>query len=75
MTRQSNKSDSGGGAIYGCRSKAGTEACVAANNLNTGDAFRFQVTPNAGTIGQLRFGLDINKTVDKPPLAPTAQGS
>jgi hypothetical protein len=35
VTRQSDKSDSGGGAIYGCRAKAGTEACVSANNLNT----------------------------------------
>jgi hypothetical protein len=74
VTRQSNKSDSGGGAIYGCRSKAGTEACIAANNLNTGDAFRFQATPNAGTIGQLRFGLDINKTFDKPPFATNGTG-
>jgi hypothetical protein len=74
VTRQSNKSDSGGGAIYGCRSKTGTEACVAANNLNTGDAFRFQATPNSGTIGQIRFGLDINKTFDKPPFATNGTG-
>src|SRR5262245_6885571 len=51
-TRQSNKSDSGGGAIYGCRAKPGTESCVAANNLNSGDAFRFQGTTAAATIGQ-----------------------
>jgi len=68
VTRQSNKSDTGGGAIYGCRARAGTESCVAANNLANGDAFRFQVTQAAATIGQLRFGLDINKTVDKPPF-------
>jgi hypothetical protein len=74
VTRQSNKSDSGGGAIYGCRSKTGTEACVAANNLNTGDAFRFQVTPNSNTVGQLRFGLDINKTFDKAPFATNGTG-
>jgi len=74
VTRQSNKSDSGGGAIYGCRAKAGTEACVAANNLNNGDAFRLQATPAAGTIGQLRFGLDINKTFDKPPFTTNGTG-
>ena len=73
-TRQSNKSDSGGGAIYGCRAKAGTEACVAANNLNNGDAFRLQATPAAGTIGQMRFGLDINKTFDKPPFTTNGTG-
>jgi hypothetical protein len=68
VTRQSNKSDSGGGAIYGCRAKGGAEACVAANNLNNGDAFRFQTGPNASTIGQLRFGLDLKQLVDKPPF-------
>jgi hypothetical protein len=74
VTRQSNKTDSGGGAIYGCRAKAGTESCVAANNLNNGDAFRFQSTPSAGTIGQFRFGVDINKTFDKPPFTTNATG-
>jgi hypothetical protein len=74
VTRQSNKTDSGGGAIYGCRAKAGTESCVAANNLNNGDAFRFQSTVAAGTIGQLRFGLDLNKTFDKPPFVTNGTG-
>ena len=74
VTRQSNKTDSGGGAIYGCRAKAGTESCVAANNLNNGDAFRFQSTIAAGTIGQLRFGLDINKTFEKPPFVTNGTG-
>lgn len=73
-TRQSNKSNSGGGAIYGCRAKAGTEACVAANNLSNGDAFRFQATPSAGTVGQLRFGVDISKPVAKPPFATNGTG-
>ncbi len=68
VTRQSNKTDTGGGAIYGCRARAGTESCVAANNLANGDAFRFQSTESAATIGQLRFGIDINKVVDKPPF-------
>lgn len=45
-TRQSNKSDNGGGAIYGCRSKAGgteqkNEPCIRANNLSNGRAFEF----------------------------------
>jgi hypothetical protein len=53
-TRQSNKSSSGGGAIYGCRSTsaAGTAPCVRANNLSSGKAFEFNATagPSAGTI-------------------------
>ena len=73
-TRQSNKSDSGGGAIYGCRAKAGTESCIAANNLNNGDAFRFQSTPSAGAVGQIRFGLDISKPIDKPPFVTNGTG-
>jgi hypothetical protein len=73
-TRQSNKTDSGGGAIYGCRAKAGTESCVAANNLNNGDAFRFQATPSAATVGQIRFGLDLAQPVDKPPFATNGTG-
>jgi hypothetical protein len=73
-TRQSNKSDSGGGAIYGCRAKAGTESCVAANNLNNGDAFRFQSTPTANAVGQIRFGLDISKPIDKPPFVTNGTG-
>jgi hypothetical protein len=42
-TRQSNvQNGNGGGAIYGCRSKTGREACIRANNLNTGRAFEFE---------------------------------
>jgi len=74
VTRQSNKTDTGGGAIYGCRARAGTESCVAANNLANGDAFRFQSTEAAGTIGQLRFGLDINKAIAKPPFVTNGTG-
>src|SRR4051812_23887487 len=41
-TRQSNKKDGdGGGAVYGCRSSAGNEPCVRANNLKGGRAFEF----------------------------------
>ena len=54
-TRQSNLSASGGGAIYGCRSKAGGSAakplpqnpCVRANNLSTGYAFEFNAANGA----------------------------
>ncbi len=56
-TRQSNKSSSGGGAIYGCRSGAGgtptkNEPCIRANNLSSGLAFEFATTSGdtAGTI-------------------------
>ena len=36
-TRQSNIRDgNGGGAIYGCRSSAGREPCIRANNLKNG---------------------------------------
>ncbi len=42
-TRQSNTRDgNGGGAIYGCRSSLGREACVRANNLAAGRAFEFE---------------------------------
>jgi len=45
-TRQSNKSATGGGAIYGCRTpEGGTEKgnrpCLRASNLNKGRAFEF----------------------------------
>jgi len=50
-TRQSNKSDNGGGAIYGCRSKAGgtekgNKPCIRANNLADGRAFEFHSDGN-----------------------------
>ncbi len=52
-TRQSNKSNSGGGAIYGCRSLPGgtpanNEPCIRANNLSTGLAFELETN---GTLG------------------------
>ena len=55
-TRQSNKSDSGGGAVYGCRSKPGgtpakNEPCLRATNLVQGLAFEYESRgPIAGTI-------------------------
>jgi hypothetical protein len=73
-TRQSNKSATGGGAIYGCRARGGTEACVAANNLSNGDAFRFQASPNALTVGQIRFGASAATPVDKPPFVTNGTG-
>ena len=56
-TRQSNLSNSGGGAVYGCRSAVGGSAatprpqnpCLRANNLNTGYAFEFHATNGAIT--------------------------
>ena len=52
-TRQSNKSDNGGGAIYGCRSGPGgspanNEPCIRANNLRTGAAFEFETNGLVG---------------------------
>src|SRR3954451_12906787 len=46
-TRQSNKSDNGGGAIYGCRSgeggsSKGNEPCLRGSNLDKGYAFEFE---------------------------------
>ena len=54
-TRLSNKSDNGGGAVYGCRSKvgglaAGNEPCLRASNLADGNAFEFATN---GALGGL----------------------
>ncbi len=62
-TRQSNKRiGDGGGAIYGCRSDGGTEACLSAQNLRTGRAFDFRTTGKVG--GTI--------TVTDPTAAPLA---
>jgi hypothetical protein len=59
-TRQSNKSNSGGGAIYGCRSalggtEKGNQPCVRSSNLSNGRAFEF--SSNGGTeVGQITSG-------------------
>ncbi len=61
-TRQSNKSNNGGGAIYGCRSGAGgspanNEPCLRANNLNQGFTFEFETDGiQGGTINSRRAG-------------------
>jgi hypothetical protein len=69
-TRQSNLSGSGGGAIYGCRSKAGGSAatprpqnpCIRANNLSTGFAFEFHAANgNVGGLFSVGAGGDAKK--------------
>ena len=59
-TRQSNKSGNGGGAIYGCRSRAGgtergNEPCVRARNLADGRAFEFE-SSGGPEVGVIRSG-------------------
>lgn len=71
-TRQSNKSNNGGGAIYGCRSGAGgtaanNEPCIRANNLSSGSAFEFATT---GTVG----GLITTGNASGKPFTTTATG-
>jgi hypothetical protein len=67
-TRQSNKSNNGGGAVYGCRSGAGgtpkgNEPCIRANNLSTGLAFEFNSTSATATeVGTI--------TASNPKAAP-----
>lgn len=71
-TRQSNKSNNGGGAVYGCRSAAGgtakgNEPCVRASNLADGRAFEFNA--NGGTeVGQ------ITGPAAAAPFTTTAKG-
>jgi hypothetical protein len=72
-TRQSNKSSSGGGAIYGCRSGAGgtaanNEPCIRANNLSTGFAFEFVAT------GGDTAGLIQTKDASGKPFTTNATG-
>ncbi len=72
-TRQSNKSDKGGGAIYGCRSKLGgspkgNSPCVRASNLADGRAFEF--SSNGGTeVGAITSG-----NVNAAPFTTNARG-
>jgi hypothetical protein len=71
-TRQSNKSDNGGGAIYGCRSKAGGsekgfEPCIRANNLVDGRAFEFE--SNGPEVGRI-----VNENVNGAPFTTNAKG-
>ena len=67
-TRQSNKRNGeGGGAIYGCRSDAGKEPCVRANNLKGGRAFEFV------TVGK-EAGLIQVGDISAPPFSTNATG-
>jgi hypothetical protein len=60
-TRQSNKRDGdGGGAIYGCRSAAGAEPCIRANNLKGGRAFEFE------TVGKEGGRIEVGDTTGAP---------
>jgi hypothetical protein len=75
-TRQSNLSSSGGGAVYGCRSTAGSSLtnppknpCIRANNLADGQAFEFNATSGAqagsitvGTGGDTKKPFTTNAT-------------
>jgi len=51
-TRQSNKSSTGGGAIYGCRARTGANACLRASNLSNGRAFSF-ATNSGAEVGRI----------------------
>jgi hypothetical protein len=71
-TRQSNKSNNGGGAVYGCHSGAGgsekgNEPCLRASNLEAGRAFEFN--SNSGTeVGR------ITGPANAAPFTTTATG-
>ena len=73
-TRQSNKSDNGGGAVYGCRSKPGgsaakNEPCLRGTNLADGLAFEF------ATGGLLGGTFDVGKGGDTAkPFTTNATG-
>lgn len=74
-TRQSNKSDNGGGAIYGCRSGAGgtptgNEPCLRSNNLSSGMAFELNAT-NGALGGTINVGEGGDGTV---PFTTNATG-
>jgi hypothetical protein len=73
-TRQSNKSDSGGGAIYGCRAKAGKAPCLAAVNLSDGAAFQFVAGVKSPAVGELLLGSNPNAAVDQPPIVTNGTG-
>lgn len=77
VTRQSNLSSSGGGAIYGCRSQAGGSStkpaqnpCVRANNLSRGLAFEFNAS-NGDVVGTISAG---DGGDSKKPLVTNATG-
>lgn len=72
-TRQSNKSDNGGGAIYGCRSKQGGSEknfspCLRASNLVDGRAFEF------ANLGGPEVGRITSSNVNSAPFTTNATG-
>ena len=67
-TRQSNKSTTGGGAIYGCRAAATSpRTCVRATNLSTGQAFSF--SGRGASVGRIEGASAAAK-----PFTTNAQG-
>ena len=76
-TRQSNLSNSGGGAVYGCRSTAGGTAatppknpCIRVNNLANGFAFEFNAS-SGDSAGLITVG---NGGDSKKPFTTNATG-
>jgi hypothetical protein len=72
-TRQSNKSDNGGGAVYGCRSKAGgtpkgNRPCIRASNLADGRAFEFNSS------GGTEVGAITSSNANAAPFTTNAGG-
>ena len=72
-TRQSNKSDRGGGAIYGCRSRLGgtdkgNQPCVRASNLTDRRAFEFAAA------GGTEVGRLTSKNAAAAPFTTNATG-
>ena len=78
VTRQSNLSPDGGGAVYGCRSQAGGSAakpapqnpCLRANNLSRGLAFEFN-SSNGDIAGLFTVGAGGDS---KKPFTTNATG-
>jgi hypothetical protein len=73
-TRQSNKSSSGGGAIYGCRAHTGKNACLAGINLSNGTAFQFKSGADADHVGEILFSGHDKTPSTKPPFVTNGTG-
>ena len=68
-TRQSNKSNNGGGAIYGCRAtNTSSNTCVRATNLANGQAFSFN--SNGGN----QVGSITSSNTNAAPFTTNATG-
>src|SRR4051812_11822707 len=75
-TRQSNKSDNGGGAVYGCRSGAGgsakgNEPCLRGTNLAKGFAFEFASKGDTGGFTDVRGGDNARPSTTNAPGVAT----